>query len=196
LSPSLTNGAAIGSTADGRTIALRQVKTVRVCLAPKRSVLNNVGIPGRGSGVTLTLADQRPIIKYIIPKILDIVPGVRYSKCGFHGGCGCMPNGRLKMKQSRAIATAVNEPFLHGRPAASLAALAGEYLCDIQLVTSDGTANAKSLMQLLMIGLYVPAGGNVTIVACGEQSDEAVLALKEFIESGCGSAPQPEGPLN
>ncbi|HWR43721.1 HPr family phosphocarrier protein [Sporomusa sp.] len=74
-----------------------------------------------------------------------------------------------------------NPTGLHARPAAMLVQKASGFPCEITLVKGDKKANAKSIMNVLALG--IGANEQVTIITAGEQEAEALLAISDFLES-------------
>jgi phosphocarrier protein len=86
-------------------------------------------------------------------------------------------NGRFKI---------VNQLGLHARAATKLVQLASKYPCDVEIANEDQSANAKSVMGVLLL-----CGGRGTIVdvrARGERADECVKAIGELIANRFGEA--------
>ncbi|MBF4577378.1 dihydroxyacetone kinase phosphoryl donor subunit DhaM [Frondihabitans sp. VKM Ac-2883] len=77
-------------------------------------------------------------------------------------------------------ATLVNPSGLHARPAAEFVKHAGAFESTIQINGVD----AKSLLRIMGLGL--PKGSTVSIVATGPDAGEAVDALIELVEGGFG----------
>ena len=73
---------------------------------------------------------------------------------------------------------------LHARPATVLVNLAKEFESDIRVRYGDQTANAKSLVSLLKLG--VEGGGTIRLMAQGIDEDEALDRLKLEVEAGLG----------
>ena len=65
------------------------------------------------------------------------------------------------------------------RQAADIASRMSEFSCRILLRRKDTTVNAKSLMGLMSLGLS--AGQQVTILANGEDAQEAVQTLARLL---------------
>ena len=74
-----------------------------------------------------------------------------------------------------------NKTGLHARPASDLRKLCSSFPCDIQLVTSEGSFNAKQIFSILLAG--IKTGTPVTIQTSGEQEEEAAAAITEFINN-------------
>ena len=72
--------------------------------------------------------------------------------------------------------TTITDPVgLHARPAAVLVKTAGRYKSKIQVKHGNKQADARSIIQLL--GLGVRQGSSVTVVAEGADSEEALSAV-------------------
>ena len=71
--------------------------------------------------------------------------------------------------------TVLNEEGLHARPAGMLVKLANTFSSEIELAIDDETANAKSIMSIMGLGLTKDSV--VTISATG---NDAELALQEI----------------
>jgi phosphotransferase system HPr (HPr) family protein len=69
---------------------------------------------------------------------------------------------------------------LHARPAAELAALAGRFTAEIQLVRDSLVANAKSALSLM--SLAAEPGAELLVRAHGEDAAEAVEQIAAFLE--------------
>jgi phosphocarrier protein FPr len=73
---------------------------------------------------------------------------------------------------------------LHARPATVLVNLAKEFESEIRVRYGEQTANAKSLVSLLKLG--VEGGGTIRLMAQGRDEDEALERLKLEVEAGLG----------
>lgn len=80
-----------------------------------------------------------------------------------------------------------NRVGLHARPAATLVKEAMKYPCRLALEFEGRSANAKSILDVLALG--VSKDGLVTVVAEGSGAEEAVAGLVKFIEDGLGELP-------
>lgn len=69
----------------------------------------------------------------------------------------------------------LNDEGLHARPAGILVKLANNYTSEIELMVDDNSANAKSIMSIMGLGLTKDT--MVTITATGS---DAEIALKEI----------------
>ena len=79
------------------------------------------------------------------------------------------------------IARVNNPKGLHLRPAGLLAQMAGRFQSQIELTNDGLTVNARSVLDLLT--LVATAGSQLTVTARGEDAQEAVDALADFIET-------------
>ena len=75
----------------------------------------------------------------------------------------------------------VNRLGLHARAAAQLVRMASEYPCNIQLEKDGQVSNAKSVMEVLMLG--APAGTSIKVSADGEKEEEALRAIVSLFEA-------------
>lgn len=73
---------------------------------------------------------------------------------------------------------------LHARPATALVNIAKEFESEIQVRAGNQTANAKSLVSLLKLG--VEGGQTIRLMAQGKDEDQALATLKREIEAGLG----------
>jgi len=87
----------------------------------------------------------------------------------------------------RAEVTVSTPVGLHARPAALLVSEAMKYPASLQVESGDRRANAKSILQVLALG--VKGHGRVTLVAGGERAEEALQALVRLLETGLGDTP-------
>ncbi|MDB4935798.1 MAG: Phosphocarrier protein nitrogen regulation associated [Labilithrix sp.] len=80
--------------------------------------------------------------------------------------------------------TIVNDLGLHARAATKLVQLASKYPCDVQLSHQGQSANAKSVMGVLL--LCGSKGTVVEVTATGAQAVDCVNAIGELIASRFG----------
>jgi phosphocarrier protein len=78
----------------------------------------------------------------------------------------------------------VNDLGLHARAATKLVQLASKYPCDVQLSHQGQSANAKSVMGVLL--LCGSKGTVVEVTATGAQAQDCVSAIGELIASRFG----------
>ena len=69
---------------------------------------------------------------------------------------------------------------LHMRPAKQFVDLATQYDCEITIGTEKGHGDAKSIMHV--IGLAAAAGTRLDLRAKGPDAEEAIEALRAFME--------------
>ena len=74
----------------------------------------------------------------------------------------------------------VNRLGLHARAAAQLVRMANEYNSDISLIKSKQQANAKTIMEVLMLG--AAQGEDLTVKARGDDEEHAVEAIVQLID--------------
>jgi phosphocarrier protein len=77
-----------------------------------------------------------------------------------------------------------HEVGLHARPASLFVQAAEKYSCEITVTHGDLTANAKSILSVLTLG--VSQGAEITINAEGDDAEEALAALVELVNSNFG----------
>ena len=73
----------------------------------------------------------------------------------------------------------INRLGLHARAAAQVVKMANEYSSEVSLIKSGQTANAKTIMEVLMIG--AAQGDELMVQANGEDEKEAVTAITQLI---------------
>jgi phosphocarrier protein HPr len=78
--------------------------------------------------------------------------------------------------------TIVNKLGLHARPAAQFVRLANRFDCEIWVEKDSEQVNGKSIMGLMM--LAAGHGSKISVMADGNQADEALKAVEELIASG------------
>ena len=75
-----------------------------------------------------------------------------------------------------------NQVGLHARPATFFIQKANTYRSSVWVVKDDRRVSAKSLLGVLSIG--IAKGMTITLVADGEDENEAIEGLVELIETG------------
>jgi len=78
----------------------------------------------------------------------------------------------------------VNQLGLHARAATKLVQLAAKYPCSVELSRDDQSANAKSVMGVLL--LCGSKGTVVDVRASGERAEECVAAIGALIADKFG----------
>ncbi len=77
--------------------------------------------------------------------------------------------------------TITNPTGLHTRPGTKFVQEAKKYQSDIQVHKGEKAGNAKSLIKLLKIG--ISQGDAITLTASGDDEQEAICALRAFLET-------------
>lgn len=80
-----------------------------------------------------------------------------------------------------ATLTIQNETGLHTRPGTGFVKLAKTFNCDISIRKGEREFNGKSLMTLMRVG--ISQGDTIVLTCDGEDEENAMLSLKEFIET-------------
>lgn len=93
------------------------------------------------------------------------------------------------MRTRRVVVS--NPSGLHARPAAVLVQAAQRFAASIQLEAGAKTADAKSILDVLTLG--VEPGTGITIRATGPDEESAVRTLAELVALGLGE-PSPAAP--
>jgi len=88
------------------------------------------------------------------------------------------------MTQARGTFEVRNKLGLHARAATKLVQLASRFPCEIVLSRGEQSANAKSVMGVLL--LCGSKGTKLDIEASGSQAEEAVTELGELISNRFG----------
>lgn len=78
----------------------------------------------------------------------------------------------------------VNELGLHARAAAKLVELAGRFRSVVKLEKEGQTADAKSIMGVLLLCGY--KGATICVTATGDDAEAAVAAIGELIRDRFG----------
>ncbi|MBP2651675.1 MAG: hypothetical protein H6Q74_2500 [Firmicutes bacterium] len=77
------------------------------------------------------------------------------------------------------IITITNPTGLHARPAAMLVQKASSFPCQVSLVKQGKKGNAKSIMNVMALG--VKQNDEVTVITEGDQAAEALAAIVELL---------------
>ncbi len=86
-----------------------------------------------------------------------------------------------------ALVQVTNDPCLHGRPCVAISFLAERFQSHIEITLGQRSANAKSLVELLMsIGEQAVTGAQVEVNALGPDAQDAVDAIVRLISTKCG----------
>lgn len=81
------------------------------------------------------------------------------------------------VEEKKVIIT--NKTGLHARPAAQFVQKAGKFDSKIEIVFEEKKVNAKSIMGVMSLG--VGKGNEILLRADGEDAEEALKELEEFI---------------
>jgi phosphocarrier protein len=92
--------------------------------------------------------------------------------------------GEETVTTARATFQIVNKLGMHARAATKLVQLASKYRCEIELTHAGQSANAKSVMGVLL--LCGSKGSRLEVVATGEGAQEAVDRIGELIGNRFG----------
>ena len=74
-----------------------------------------------------------------------------------------------------------NKLGIHARPAALLVQKASQYISKIELENDEIKVNGKSIMGVMMLAAAYDS--EITIIADGDDAEEAVAGIKELIDS-------------
>ncbi len=77
-----------------------------------------------------------------------------------------------------------NKVGLHARPAASLVQEANKYSSDIIVIYGDSSGNAKSILDILVLG--VNRGSEIIVRAEGEDADQAIAGITALHQANFG----------
>jgi phosphocarrier protein HPr len=88
------------------------------------------------------------------------------------------------MSEASGRFTIVNRLGLHARAATKLVQLASRFPCEVEIGREDQSANAKSVMGVLL--LCGSKGTVVDVTARGDRADECVRAIGELIANRFG----------
>jgi len=80
--------------------------------------------------------------------------------------------------------TLSNQVGLHARPATFFIQKANEFKSSIWIEREERRVNAKSLLGVLSLGIV--KGGEIDIIADGEDAEEALAALLLLVETNFG----------
>jgi len=77
-----------------------------------------------------------------------------------------------------------HEVGLHARPASMFVQTAAKFSSDIEITHGETTANAKSILSVLTLGVH--KGAKIHVKAEGKDAEEALKALEELVMSNFG----------
>lgn len=75
--------------------------------------------------------------------------------------------------------TIVNSTGIHARPASQLVKLINTFKSDVKIVSENKTANAKSIINIMSMGLI--QGSEITVRVDGEDEKAAMEGIENFI---------------
>ena len=103
-----------------------------------------------------------------------------HKKIGLTGGV--RENQTERRRPFKAFSgTIIENVGLHARPAAVAVEEASKYQSDITLYYQDRTANMKSIIQIMKIG--VPAGGHIEVRCQGEDEVQAAEGILQTLQA-------------
>lgn len=79
------------------------------------------------------------------------------------------------------VVVVTNETGLHARPAASLVQFVKNFSGDVELVKDGKVANAKSIFNVMSLG--ISKGTEILVRVTGEDEEANLAKLVEFIEN-------------
>lgn len=88
------------------------------------------------------------------------------------------------MSGARRVLTIVNQRGLHARASRKLAELALKYEARITVQREDDSADATSLMDLMMLGAGI--GSDIEVIAEGAQAEDALEAIAALVADKFG----------
>lgn len=74
-----------------------------------------------------------------------------------------------------------NETGLHARPASEFVKIASTFACEIDVDVEGESVSGKSIIGIL--GMGVTQGSEISIVCDGDDEDEALKTLVDFVKS-------------
>jgi phosphocarrier protein len=90
------------------------------------------------------------------------------------------------MREVRATFEIINKLGMHARAATKMVQMASRYRCDIQVEKDGHSANAKSVMGVLLLCGH--QGSKIDVIARGDDAEEAVHAIGELIANRFGES--------
>ncbi len=73
----------------------------------------------------------------------------------------------------------INPTGLHSRPCATFSKMVKRYSCKVTLIKQDKTADGRSMLALMKLGVVV--GDQVTLTCEGEEEQQASEALGNYL---------------
>ncbi len=90
----------------------------------------------------------------------------------------------MSAAEAKAQLEIVNVLGLHARAATKLVQLASKFPCEVTVSREDQSANAKSVMGVLL--LCASKGTFIDVLAKGERADECVQAIRDLVKGRFG----------
>ncbi|AJR11973.1 Phosphocarrier protein HPr [Mesomycoplasma dispar] len=75
--------------------------------------------------------------------------------------------------------TVIDKLGFHARPASKVAKLAAEFKSEVKIFTGEKSGNAKSIMNIMALG--IKSGADFRFEITGEDENEAAKAIKDLI---------------
>lgn len=88
----------------------------------------------------------------------------------------------MAMAEAKVVLT--NKMGLHARPSTQIATAASRFVADIQITKDDVTADAKSVLELLMMA--AECGSELKVSAQGDDAKQAVEAIVSLVDGRFG----------
>ena len=77
--------------------------------------------------------------------------------------------------------TVTNEMGVHARPASTIVQVAGKFKSEITFIKDDIRANAKSILNILLLAAEM--GAVISVEVEGEDEQEAMMAIETLFEN-------------
>ena len=146
--------------------------------------------------------EAKSLLTQVVVANMDAIASIRPETGMVVGGRSLAATIEPAAPKARASAGGGGEAFvgtvvipnptgLHARPAATLVALAKGFESDIKLASQGNTANAKSIVAIMGMGLA--HGQEVEVSAAGPDAERALAEVIEAIDGGLGEEPVPAG---
>ncbi len=146
--------------------------------------------------------EAKSLLTQVVVANMDAIGSIRPETGMVVGGRSLAATIEPAAPKARASAGGGGEAFtgtvaipnptgLHARPAATLVALAKGFESDIKLASQGNTANAKSIVAIMGLGLA--HGQEVEVSAVGPDAERALTEVIEAISGGLGEEPVPAG---
>lgn len=77
-----------------------------------------------------------------------------------------------------------NQNGIHARPSAAIVGCVSKYESVVTLKTNDGKADARSIMEILMLKILF--GTQVTVIADGSDEEQVIVDLEQLFKDHFG----------